>query len=408
MRHLACLLILLTLTACLHSPSSEFNAVFDAQGREGDEVYDLSRIQETGELIVATLTGPESYYEYRGRILGLQYNLAEHFAQHIGTRLRVETFRDTAALLEALAAAEADVAAYPLPTEAIRKAGLLPCAATDSLGEQAWAVREDTPSLASAIDAWYDPVLVRKLVQEETNQESERRSVRRKVRARYLSRSEGIISEYDNHFKAAARATGWDWRLIAAQCYQESGFDPDAVSWAGAQGLMQIMPATAKHLGLAAGKVYDPAENVAAAARYINELSASFREIRDRSERIKFVLAAYNGGYFHICDAMALCRKDGKNPTRWENVSPYVLRLSEPRYYRDPVVKYGYMVGSETCDYVSSIMELWRAYGGDPHAAGQAGQEGTPPRKATKKNRYSKTIEILTPDDAEFNIIDEQ
>ena len=74
--------------------------------------------------------------------------------------------------------------------------------------------------------------------------------VKRHVRAPYISRSKGIISQYDAEFMKGSRHIGWDWRLIAAQCYQESGFDPNAVSWAGAKGLMQIIPSTAASLGI--------------------------------------------------------------------------------------------------------------------------------------------------------------
>lgn len=134
---------------------------------------------------------------------------------------------------------------------------------------------------------------------------------------------------------------------MAAQCYQESCFDPKAYSWAGARGLMQIMPATAAHLGLAEDKMYDPEENIYAAARYIAELSKHFQDVRNPMERQFFVLASYNGGYFHIRDAMRLAEKYGKDKHRWDDVAPFILNLQTPQYYNDPVVKYGYMRGTE-------------------------------------------------------------
>ena len=155
--------------------------------------------------------------------------------------------------------------------------------------------------------------------------------------------------------------------------------------------------------------MHQPAENIAAAARYIRELSESFREVRDGAERIKFVLAAYNGGYFHIRDAMALCRKYGKNPTSWLDVSFFVRGLSLPKYYRDPVVKYGYMIGDETYNYVASIMDLWRSYGGTPGrgVASSSSSLYSSPIRSRKKNRFVRKVEILQPDDEAFNI-DEQ
>ena len=82
-----------------------------------------------------------------------------------------------------------------------------------------------------------------------------------------------------------------------------------AHSWAGAKGLMQIMPATAAHLGLPASQIHEPEPNVAAATKLIRELDGKFNDITDRMERIRFILASYNGGHGHIRDAMALARK---------------------------------------------------------------------------------------------------
>ena len=185
----------------------------------------------------------------------------------------------------------------------------------------------------------------------------------RRVRAPYINKEKGIISTYDHLFKEASAVTGWDWRLIAAQCYQESCFDPEARSGAGARGLMQLMPATARQYGVQPSEICHPETNVGAAARYIRHLSSLFRDINSVEERIHFVLAAYNGGYNHVRDAMALCRKYGGNPQRWQDVSRYIYGLQQPNYYRDPVVKYGYMIGSETVNYVVKVVTRAREYG---------------------------------------------
>ena len=176
---------------------------------------------------------------------------------------------------------------------------------------------------------------------------------------------------------------------MAAQCYQESTFDARAVSWAGAKGMMQIMPSTADALGLPQDKLYDPESNIAAAVKYIGQLDAHFQDIGDRRERISFILAAYNGGRHHIRDAMALARRDGKNPFRWREVAQYVLRLSIPQYYSDPIVKYGYMRGTETVDYVDKIHQRWRSYQGVKTIQTFS---GSMPQKATKprKKKYNQ------------------
>jgi membrane-bound lytic murein transglycosylase F len=152
------------------------------------------------------------------------------------------------------------------------------------------------------------------------------------------------------------------------------------------------MPETAKHLGLAESDVYEPELNIYAAARYINELNTRFTDIRNPEERKFFILASYNGGFFHIRDAMALAKKNGKNPHKWIHVAEYVLKLSTPEYYNDPVVKYGYMRGSETANYVSAIYSRWQKYRGVRNASSLAPTDDVPtvyePHKASKKHRF--------------------
>ena len=207
-----------------------------------------------------------------------------------------------------------------------------------------------------------------------------------------------MISHYDPLFKKYAPMARWDWRLMAAQCYQESCFDPEARSWAGARGLMQIMPGTAAHLGLSMSDIHNPEQNVKAAARYLSELNGYFRNIPSASERQLFVLASYNGGYFHVQDAMALARKNGKSPHRWRDVAYYILALEKPQYYNDPVVKHGYMRGSETVDYVDRIRQRYAQYRGVPYggasvngwSGGSSTESFSPmtPRKAKKHHRF--------------------
>lgn len=306
-----------------------------------DDDFDLAEIQGSGEMIFLTLTGPEFYYDYHGRHLGTQYLLAEKFAAQIGVRLRVELCRDTVEMLSRLESGEGDLMA----TSVIGKLQASP----------------EKTKLEHELQKWYKPEYLEEVRQQEAYLLSSR-SVKRRVFAPMLDRKGGVISHYDALFMEYCKPIRWDWRLMAAQCYQESTFDPKAVSWAGAKGLMQIMPATADHLGLPRNQVFDPEKSIAAAAKFLGELEQTFSDISDRRERTNYVLAAYNGGSHHIRDAMALCRRDGRNDHQWSNVSEYVLKLAQPEYYNDPVVKYGYMRGSETADYVSKIQQRWETY----------------------------------------------
>lgn len=327
-----------------HKPSVMFG---QADTQKEATAYDLEDIQASGELIAATLSSPETYYEYRGEGFGVEYEMAKSFASHIGTRLRVEVVQDSAELMHKLTSGEADLV----------------------LTVPKWQIRPSSPQLTSALSAWWQDDLRERTQLAERQRLAPRNRIRRLSRPPMLSREKGIICSYDGLFQRYASVAGMDWRLMAAQCYQESAFDPKAVSWAGAQGLMQIMPGTAAHLGLAASAVYEPAQNIAAAARYLAELQVTFSDIHERTERLCFVLAAYNGGASHVRDAMALAQQYGGNPHRWNDVDKYILLLSQPRYYRDPVVRAGYLRGSETSDYVRQIMARWAQYRGVAHPA---------------------------------------
>jgi membrane-bound lytic murein transglycosylase F len=350
-----------------------------------DSDYDLSNIVDNGELIVLTLSGPETYYDYHGRDLGVEYMLCDKFAQAQGVSLRIELCKDTAEMVRRLLNDDADIIGFPLPKKISGTKSLQFCGAgIDSLGVQ-WAVRKSSPHLADALDKWYKPNMRKEVLQEE-NFILSTRSIRRHVYSPMLNRNNGVISHYDNFFMTYSMDFGWDWRLMAAQCYQESCFDPRAVSWAGACGLMQIMPGTAAHLGLPMSRLYDPEMNIAAAAKYIKELSGKFTDIPDRMEKMNFTLACYNGGYNHVRDAMKLAEKYGKNPHRWDDVSHFVLMLSTPAYYRDPVVKSGYMRGSETVGYVRMIRQRWSQYRSLVHTP----KLGVPPKKAHHRNKFAR------------------
>ncbi len=305
--------------------------------------FDLGQIEQAGELIAVTLSGPQTYYDFRGRRLGLHYLLCEHFARHLGVKLRVEVCRDTVELLQRISD-DADLAAIDFDKDSVK------------LG---WRVGGGKPELQEALTAWYQPNMKADAIQEEKQLLSQPR-VQRRVFAPMLSK--GVISRYDALFRLYSKRISWDWRLLAAQCYQESTFDPNARSWAGAQGLMQIMPQTADHLGVPSSEINNPERNIEAAVRYLKELDHEFSAIRDRQERQNMMLAAYNGGVHHVRDAMRLAERDGRNPNRWADVREYILRLSEPQYYQDPLVEYGYMRGSETADYVDKIRQRYHTY----------------------------------------------
>ena len=338
--------------------------------------FSLEDIQENGELIMLTVNGPTTYYDYHNHGMGLQYLLCEKFAQQIGVSLRVEECKDTTEMIQKLTKGEGDIIAVPLSRKQT-KGDLLFCGVTPDSTRTQWAVVGGNKSLADTLNGWFKKKMIAETKKEE-NWLLSSASVTRHVYSPFLNRSKGVISRYDHLFQRYSGTARMDWRLMAAQCYQESCFDPNAKSWAGACGLMQIMPSTADHLGLPMSAIHDAESNVAAAAKYMAELQGHFSDIGDPTQRVLFALAAYNGGFHHIRDAMNLTRKHGGNPYNWGHVREYVLRLAQPAYYRDPVVKYGFMRGTETADYVDRIRARWSEYcgGASFHDSYRGGSRG--------------------------------
>lgn len=218
----------------------------------------------------------------------------------------------------------------------------------------AWAVRKTSPKLAEAADKWH---------RENINSAEYEASARRyfeldkhSPQGAILSLKDGRISYYDDLFKKYAPQINWDWRILAALVYTESNFNSKAVSWAGAKGLMQLMPATSRAYGVPAGMESDPEESIKAGVKYIAELQKIFFKVND-SDRIKFVLASYNSGIGHVFDAMALAEKYGKDKYLWDgNVAVYMLLKNKEEYYKDPVCKNGYFRGVETYNFIRDVM----------------------------------------------------
>lgn len=290
----------------------------------------------------------------------------KHLMDEIGDTIYIiECDMSTEELIELVASGEID---YTVSDDNLARLNEMYYASIDARTplsfEQnlSWAVRNDSPQLLEAINQW--------LVEfKNTHQFAEiYNKYFNNPRSVFIAKSElhslggGRISDFDEYFKRYADIVGWDWRLIASLSYQESRFNPSAVSWAGAFGIMQLMPGTADMLNV--DETATVQEHISAGIRYLRWLDERLQnEIRDDEQRKKFVLAAYNAGLGHVLDARRLAEKYGRDPNVWKgNVDYFLLNKSNPKYYRDPVVRHGYARGSEPYHYVSEIMERYRHY----------------------------------------------
>ena len=223
-----------------------------------------------------------------------------------------------------------------------------------------WLIRKESPLLQKSINEWIESPEINKLQSKLFDKYWEKSPY---FAIKKVKIPKGAISPYDHLFKKYAPLIGWDWHLLAALAFHESRFDSSEVSWAGACGIMQLMPRTAANFGLDKRTILNPEKNIEAGVQYIKSLNLSFRKVENKDERIKFILAGYNSGPAHIIDAMALAKKYGKDPYVWFNqVEYFLLKKSDPEFYNDPVVKYGSFGGKQTVRYVQNTLDTYEKY----------------------------------------------
>lgn len=228
--------------------------------------------------------------------------------------------------------------------------------------EVGWAVRKTSPALLNEINQWiaegkessYFAILYSKYFLNKKNSYFRNNSA-------FSSISGDRISVYDEIIKKGANELGWDWRLLAALVYKESRFETTAVSYAGAQGLLQLMPVTLERFGVTDAN--NPSESLMAGVRFLKYLDKFWQErVPDSNERIRFILASYNVGHGHVEDAWRLALKFGKDTQRWSNVAHYLEKKSQREFYQDPVVKSGYAKGHVAVAYVREVLSLYESY----------------------------------------------
>ncbi len=244
---------------------------------------------------------------------------------------------------------------------------------SSSLG---WAVRSNNPALQAALDGYlrrehrglFANMMFRRYFVD--------RKFVEKAHGDFRSDVSGIISPFDDLARMHAEQFELDWRLLVSVMYQESRFDPKKRSWAGARGLMQIMPATARELGVA--DPHHPEQSIEGGARYLRRLLERFDPKLPLATRIRFALASYNAGIGHVQDARRLARRKGWNPDVWTgNVERALLLLQKPAYYEK--ARFGYCRGSETVKYVRSVERRYQRFVHHVPEIGPAPSPGTGP-----------------------------
>lgn len=419
------------------------------------EVRDWDAIKATGYLRMVTVTGPTTYYLWRGERLGFEQELVELFAKAHGLELEVvvapssshladwllegrgdlisaswfatqdridrglafsepylevkQTFitaRSPVDSLEQLAGREVVVSeaasqAHTL-AEMATSTGLQPRMVnrltTAILGDVAtgtydatladshqaelaaqfderlrlglqleppkglrWAVLGEHAGLKQELDAFlarerrgYDfNVLHRKYFQNERRMQRQHED---RVTGDDLSPYDAVVQSEVQEVAGGA----FDWRLVVAQMYQESGFDPESSSYAGAQGLLQVLPRTAREVGADPSRLHEPRSNIRAGVRYLEWTWNRFPDLAP-GPRLWFALAAYNAGAGHVREARRVARQQDLDPNAWfDNVESAMLLLAEEPWASQSM--HGYVRAAEPVRYVRQIRDRYRAY----------------------------------------------
>lgn len=231
----------------------------------------------------------------------------------------------------------------------------------------AWAVRKNAPDLENKMNQF----LYKHFRFTEDRDRPRRSTFLNILRQRYFQegpqiaqyynpdwqfQSMGIISPYDDVIKSVSDSLGVDWLMITAMIAQESEFNPNSKSWAGAVGLMQVIP---RFVDVEYEELYDPVVNIQEGVRIFSEHLDHYAYL-DSTNQVAFALAAYNVGMGHVADARRLAIDQNKNPNEWENVADALMKLMQRRYYQQ--ARHGFARGIETVQYVDEIMNRYRTY----------------------------------------------
>lgn len=463
---LVCLVLFLFL-------SCEKNSIKNNELIEFDEKWDLEQIKASGTLRALTVYSGTTYYLYKGRPMGYEFELLERFAEYLDVDLEMIVVNNVNELFEKLNNGEGDIVAHGLAITTDRKdevaftdhlyltkqvlvqkkpdnwrslswgklkksivhdpidllgdtisvrdktsykeriynlseelggaihINILPGEmATDEIIEKvvdgeikytiadnnvasimatyypsldvkvpvsfsqriAWATRHDSQNLLKSVNDWLKQIKRKADFNVIYNKYfKNKKYFRRRINSNFYSLNNQQISPYDKLIKKYSKSIHWDWRLVASQVYQESKFDPRVSSWAKASGLMQLMPNTAKELGVTNRS--DPEQSIRGGTKYLNQIWKKFDKITDSVQRIKFTMASYNCGMYHVFDAQKLAEIEGLKKDVWDdNVENIILKLNKPKYYNHPVVKYGYVRGLEPYNYVRQIFGRYQHY----------------------------------------------
>ena len=224
--------------------------------------------------------------------------------------------------------------------------------------KMSFGLRKTSPLLKHKLDEWLIEFMSHPTFRYISKKYFEKKHVTNHPGIKYAYLNSSSISRFDQEFKKAEEYCGWDWRLIASISYQESKFNPNALSFGGAYGMMQFMPNTGPTYGVYPNST--PEAQILGAAKKLKADEKYWKDIPNEYQRKKFALASYNAGRGHILDAQRLANKYDLDPLIWDdNVEAMLLKLSKKEFYQDEVVRHGMMKTKITFNYVRQVTERY-------------------------------------------------
>ncbi len=163
------------------------------------------------------------------------------------------------------------------------------------------------------------------------------------------------LPEYRKVFEYVGKETGLDWRLLAAIAYQESHWNPKAVSPTGVRGMMMLTKETAEYIGVE--KRTDPVQSIRGGSFYFRKLLEKFPQRITDPDRTWLALAAYNIGFGHLEDTRIITQQLGGNPDSWKDVKVHLPKLRQRKWYKN--TRRGYARGNEALRYVENIRSYY-------------------------------------------------
>ena len=221
----------------------------------------------------------------------------------------------------------------------------------------AWAMHPQNRHLQAAVYNWFDQKSTTVLLKKLSQHYYEHLEVFDYVDlVRFRKRLTDRLPRYQKYFEEAGKKYGLDWKLLAAQAYQESHWNPKAKSFTGVRGIMMLTLETARHFKVK--NRLNPKQSIDAGARYVARLHERIGDKIPEPDRTFMALAAYNVGWGHLQDARILALRMGKAPNAWHDVRSTLPLLRQKKYYK--TLEYGYARGTEPVRYVERIRSYYK------------------------------------------------